>query len=378
MNFLSGLVSSRSLGNSNPEELVAAVCRSAIALEAAAKAGRANEARIVLADGVSKDVKQQIKEMRLAIDKQLGEIRLLLLGDAEKESDEATADGIAEAAIEHDLARCLAACMIDLPLESCKSAAHIFSNLMRRNGTAEKFAEHVVRDGFTLEALCSAYPENAEVALACGTMLREAAKHQIVTVALLKSPNFWLFMTDYCLLKNFDVASDAFEVLKTLLTRHTTLSATFIAENYDFFFECYNRLLHSETNNYVTCRESLRLLGELLLDRTNYATMMRYISSRDNLKILMLLLRSKKTRIQVEAFHVFKIFVANPRKPPDVARVLFNNRDKLVTYLRTFQNDKNDEQFLEEKQLIIDTLVNLNEPQSDPSANDATRANPRG
>lgn len=369
-------MSSRTLGNSNPEELVAAVCRSAIALEAAAKAGRANEDRIVLDDGSSKDVNQQIAEMRQAIDNQLGEIRVLLLGDAEKESDETTADGIANAAIEHDLARCLAACMIDLPLESCKSAAHVFSNLMRRDGTAGKFAEHVVRDGFTLEALCAVYPENAEVALACGTMLREAAKHQIVTVALLKSPSLWLFMTDYCLLKNFDVASDAFEVLKTLLTRHTALSATFIAENYDFFFECYNRLLHSE--NYVTCRESLRLLGELLLDRANYATMMRYISSRDNLKILMLLLRSKKMRIQIEAFHVFKIFVANPRKPPEVARVLFNNRDKLVTYLRSFQNDKNDEQFLEEKQLIIDTLVNLNEPPCDPSANGATKSTPPG
>lgn len=352
MNFLSGLVGR----GSNPEELVAATCRSASALVVAAKARRANETRMVLGEGETGSVAEEIAKAREAIGKQLDELRVLLLGNVEKESDQAAGDRVAAAAVEHDLARCLAACMIDLPLESCKAAAHIFANLVRRDGS-ENFAAHVVSDGFTIEALVSAYPENTEVALACGTMLREAVKHQIVVAAILKHPSFWLFMTDYVQNPNFDIASDAFDVLKHVLMAHPPLSAKFIDENYDFFFNCFNRLLHSD--NYVTSRESLRLLSELLLDRANYTTMMKYISSRDNLKLLMLLLRSKKQRIQIEAFHVFKIFVANPRKPPDVAKVLFANRDKLVAYLTAFHTDKQDDQFTEEKQLIIDTLLNL-------------------
>lgn len=47
---------------------------------------------------------------------------------------------------------------------------------------------------------------------------------------------------------------------------------------------------------------------------------MKFISSKDNLKTIMLLLRDKSPAIQFEAFHVFKVFVANPKKPPEVGR----------------------------------------------------------
>jgi hypothetical protein len=46
-------------------------------------------------------------------------------------------------------------------------------------------------------------------------------------------------------------------------------------------------LLQSE--NYVTRRRSLKLLAEILLDRSNYTVMMRYISSKHNLKVGQLL-----------------------------------------------------------------------------------------
>lgn len=67
----------------------------------------------------------------------------------------------------------------------------------------------------------------------------------------------------------------------------------------------YKGLLHSE--NYVTKRQSLKLLGEILLDRTNFNVMTRYISSEDNLKDMMNLLKDKSKNIQFEAFHVFKV-----------------------------------------------------------------------
>lgn len=40
-------------------------------------------------------------------------------------------------------------------------------------------------------------------------------------------------------------------------------------------FSKYNSLLMSE--NYVTRRQSLKLLGEILLDRSNFDIMMKYI-----------------------------------------------------------------------------------------------------
>ena len=41
-----------------------------------------------------------------------------------------------------------------------------------------------------------------------------------------------------------------------------------------------------------------------------------------------------------EAFHVFKVFVANPRKPPEVVAALVRNKARLVAYLDTFHSDR--------------------------------------
>jgi len=56
--------------------------------------------------------------------------------------------------------------------------------------------------------------------------------------------------------------------MQELLTRHKPLCAEFLEVNYDKVFTHYQQLLNSE--NYVTRRQSLKLLGELLLDRHNF------------------------------------------------------------------------------------------------------------
>jgi hypothetical protein len=142
---------------------------------------------------------------------------------------------------------------------------------------------------------------------------------------------------------------------------HTTL----ILLRYQFFTN-YAQLVSS--SNYVTKRQSLKLLGEILLDRTNFKVMTKYIESEENLKVMMNLLRDKSKNIQFEAFHVFKvrllhspmhfhgrplifamlsyrvrilqIFVANPRKPQHIESILRRNKAKLCTFLQNFQNDK--------------------------------------
>ena len=71
------------------------------------------------------------------------------------------------------------------------------------------------------------------------------------------------------------------------------------------FFSSFTTLILS--NNYVTKRQSLKLLGEILLDRANFNVMTRYIANEANLKMMMNLLRDKSKNIQFEAFHVFKV-----------------------------------------------------------------------
>lgn len=81
-------------------------------------------------------------------------------------------------------------------------------------------------------------------------------------------------------------------------------------------FEHYVKLLDSE--NYVTRRQSLKLLGELLLDRANFTIMTKYISNPENLKLMMNMLRDKSKNIQFEAFHVFKVRMRLPKGKPHV------------------------------------------------------------
>ena len=68
--------------------------------------------------------------------------------------------------------------------------------------------------------------------------------------------------------------------------------------------------------------------------------MMLYVSDVGNLKLMMNLLKDSSKSIQFEAFHVFKVFVANPNKTRPVTEVLLNNKDKLLDYLETFQSDR--------------------------------------
>ena len=65
-----------------------------------------------------------------------------------------------------------------------------------------------------------------------------------------------------------------------LLTKHKMLAADFLEANFDKVFGHYQKLLHSE--NYVTRRQSLKLLGELLLDRHNFS-----VRPKNHFKVLL-------------------------------------------------------------------------------------------
>nr|CAD7586660.1 unnamed protein product [Timema genevievae] len=199
--------------------------------------------------------------------------------------------------------------------------------------------------------------EHQEIALNCGTMLRECARYEALAKIMLYSEEFFNFFR-YVEVSTFDIASDAFSTFKELLTRHKMLCAEFLEQNYDKVFSHYQRLLNSE--NYVTRRQSLKLLGELLLDRHNFTVMTRYISNPDNLKLMMNMLKEKSRNIQFEAFHVFKVFVANPNKPKPILDILLRNQEKLVEFLTRFHTDRSeDEQFNDEKAYLIKQIKEL-------------------
>lgn len=135
-------------------------------------------------------------------------------------------------------------------------------------------------------------------------MLREAIKHEKLAQRVMEDPHFWNFF-EYVQGGSFDISSDAFTTFKDLLTRHKGLVADFLSAKYGPFFSRYNTLLTSQ--NYVAQRQSVKLLGEILLDRSNYNIMTAYVDSPEHLKLTMNLLRDRSRNVQYEAFHVFKV-----------------------------------------------------------------------
>lgn len=93
---------------------------------------------------------------------------------------------------------------------------------------------------------------------------------------------------------------------KETLTRHKSLVTGYLATNFNLFFARFNNTL-IQSDSYVTKRQSIKLLGELLLDRANYNVMMAYVESGENLKLCMKLLRDDRKMVQYEGFHVFKV-----------------------------------------------------------------------
>jgi len=290
------------------------------------------------------------------VDKNLLAMRQMLLGENETEPNSEQILQLAIEACKEDLLELLVQKLPILGWEGRKDLVHIWSTLLRQKfGSSNCCLEYIESHTELLDFLVSCY-ENKDTALNCGSMLRECAKYPTLSKYLLESASFELFFK-YVELPNFDIASDAFMTFKELLTRHETVAAEYLTTNYAQFFGLYERFLTSI--NYVTRRQSLKLLSEFLLERPNAAIMMKYISEVRNLKMMMTLLKDPSKNIQSSAFHIFKVFVANPNKPPAISSLLLKNCEKLLKYLQSLHFSKEDEQFEEEKDLLIREIEKL-------------------
>ena len=260
---------------------------------------------------------------------------------------------------------------LTVPFEARKDLAAVFNYLLLNDNSKPPNSSSTLFSSYVDSRIHEIYlmlldfirkgETNPDIALLCGSMIRSMLRHPILYQRLLTSPDVYVFpfLEEFVHLPNFDVASDSFTTLQEILRTNTGLVAQLFLENdsvYDSFIQKYNGMLMS--TNYLTKRLSIKLLSELLLDRTNFNTMMRYIGDKKNLMISMLLLRDGSGNIQLEAFHIFKIFVANPSKTPEVKKILVDNKMKLIKYLEGFHSELNDNdlRFRDEKSLLIQTL----------------------
>jgi len=286
------------------------------------------------------------------IQKNISVIKISVAGDGVNEPTSSAAASTAADAATCDFFQKCVEHISSLNGDTRRDLVVVFNKLLK----FPPIVEHLKDQPPMFSSLVSSYAD-AELSLPVSLIWAEIIRYEpLVEVCLVPK----IFFPFFSLIQNenFDVATNSFGTFKELLTKHKTIVARFLEANYNEVFELYTGLLKSE--NYVTKRTSLKLLGELLLDRSNFHVMTKYISESSNLKLMLMLLRDKSRNIQFEAFHVFKVFVANPKKPERILDILVRNKEKLIEYLSDFHNDRGeDEQFMEERAYLIRQIQSL-------------------
>ena len=146
--------------------------------------------------------------------------------------------------------------------------------------------------------------------------------------------------------------------LHELLTTHRKLVSEFLGNNYDVFITAINKLITSK--NYVTKRQSVKLLNELVSQRSNQQFLSKFFDDANNLKLTMLLLSDKLKNLQLEGFHTLKFFVANPKRSQKVTDILIKNKANFIEFFKTFDIASfHDSNIIEERDYTLGEIKNL-------------------
>lgn len=256
------------------------------------------------------------------------------------------ADHLVTSLLDRNAFEMLLASVSRVEFPSLKLISSIWTNLLyyrAKNGdfplidhlTKVSTALGLLMDGYSLQF--AHHPLAGPVALACGQMLRATMQVPRLCHLLLSAPPFhrhgftrWFGLSEG---PDFAVSTDAFSTFKTLLTCHRRQVASFFNEHYDLFTQYYGQLLTS--NNYATQRMSLAFLGHLLCEPHNQLFTMRFINDIGNLILIanIFLGVERRPALQMEAYHILKLFISYPRKSTALVASLVNLRARLVARL---------------------------------------------
>ncbi|KAA8901956.1 hypothetical protein TRICI_005963 [Trichomonascus ciferrii] len=290
------------------------------------------------------------------------QIRQVLYGDQENDPVPDQIAALAQEVYATDVLVGLAANLHALEFDARKDVVVVFTTLLRRQiGTRSPTVDYLATKPQIMDSLIT-WSASPDLALTAGAIVRDCVRYEPLARLVLNSPLFWNYF-EYVTTGPFEVATDSFATLHDLFSDHGPTVSEFLTRNAGPFTLKMAGLMGSE--NYVTKRQSVKLMAHIIRQRSNYAFMTEYINDAGNLKQVMNLLRDRSKNIQYEAFHIFKVFVANPKKGRPVADILVKNKQKLLTFLSDFHSDrKDDDSFKDEKAFLIKQISALPQPHS--------------
>lgn len=248
-------------------------------------------------------------------------LRLKLLDNREQEEQEEVCAFLLNKTLLGDLIRQLH----NMTFQAMRDVGLLFKELFRRKRpeTIDYLTNRPHLIGFLIEN----YQDEAATH-SYGTILRQCVRVEELCRAVLWHPSFYLFF-NYVQDENFEVASDSFATFTLALVKQKKLAVEFMLEHFDtFMVEEWNKLLMTRT--YVTKRQSIKIIRDLLTARSNFKVMIRYVNEVECCKVIAELLSGRKNAIRADAYHVMKIFILNPRKSPEIVKFLVERRKKIM------------------------------------------------
>lgn len=242
-----------------------------------------------------------------------------------------------------DVPMCLVFSLGSLEFELQKDAMRLFDAMVRSGfalGVGDEITRHVTEDPRIVNLLLNGCAR-PELAIYCNSMLRSCFVDPLL-VEFFLAQRVAETLVELVRGPSFDTSIEAFSTLSDLLLVQPSASAPYLVEHFTDFFNGFDALLQ-EDQDYTTQRQALKLLGKILLSPGFQEVMILYSMNDLFLQTHMKLLRNRSKNIQVGAFHVFKLFVANPRKTPRVQKLLSKNCVRLIALLETFGSKQPDD-----------------------------------
>ncbi|KAL5725282.1 Calcium-binding protein 39-like [Ranunculus cassubicifolius] len=283
-------------------------------------------------------------------------LREFLYGSTESEPNPKICSQITQKFFARDTLRLIILHFSQLNLQIRNDLYTLVTNLENQKDLVDsrfRASEYFEKNKDLVDKLILGY-ENKECALQYGPMLRGAIKHQNVARYVLGNLKHMNKFFELLEIGNFGVSSDVWTTYKELMTRHKSTVFEFLSDNYDWFFAEYKCTLLA-SSVCINRRCAVQLLGDILRGKANAVIRRRYVSSLDNLKIVMNLLDDTSKITQMEAFRVFKLFVDNEDKPEEIVDVLAvpENKLRIVRLCEDLTVDKPYEQFEEDKAEVV-------------------------
>ncbi|OHS97087.1 hypothetical protein TRFO_09646 [Tritrichomonas foetus] len=237
--------------------------------------------------------------------------------------------------------------MLELPVEQRKQFSNIFTGaIAHQTGSEFPVAIWVQRNPRALDTLLGFY-NHPELAVCAGDMLRLCVRHVALANQLLQPERLDRLFGFFSVL-NFDVSADSFCTFHDLILN----SEDYLIANSQSIIDRLHGTL--DETKYAACRQSLKLIGEIIISFRKFQDI--YLTNQQNLITIMKLMSSAYKNIQMEAFDVFKLFVAREQKPEPILKILRANSEKLIKFIHDLLDGVEDQEVQNEKDYLLTQL----------------------